>query len=255
MRLFNKKKSTDVKFEEEKKIRALTNIIRIFRNDKLKLPETDMSRAMIGFCDQIDPDHKMSERDLIQKLGERDDVSVFLSSINNGEILNENTIKTYAEKYYDLLRGVLSSPDPKDWAAWEYQSQQTIAILSLRNINIFREHLKQIMDLDATCPFYLKKTFSDMFPILLDAEGKISMRPTEDDEKIAENIMQMVCPGLDKSNKDVFRALVDSLKWRGKHELMRTLEAVNKTQPDKRKLRGRESCIFIESEDSVTYVG
>ncbi len=261
MELFKKKKTTDEKFEDEKKIRALTTIIRLYRNDKLNLPETDLSRAMVGFCDRIDPDHKMPERELIQKLMERQDIITYLASVNDEIVLDEGTVKAYAEKYYRLLREVLASPDPAAWDAWEYQSQQTIAVLSLKNINIFKEHLTSIMEADKSCPFYIKKVFNDltMTPTApVDAEGKVGnvMRgPTPEEEKVAEKIMRMVCPGLDKSNKDVFRALVDSLKWRGSVELQRMLEAVNKTPPEKRKLRGRESCVFIEAEDTVHYVG
>lgn len=262
MNLFKNKKTTDEKFEQEKKERALITIIRLFRNDKLKLPETELSRAMIGFCDQIDPDHKMPERELIQKLQEREDISQYFASINEGEVLDDDTIKAYAEKYYTLLREVLSSPDPKSWDAWEYQSQQAISILSLNNINIFKDHIKCIMDADESCPFYVKKVFNELLcvsvPRGVDDKGRptlVSMGPTKEEEKTAELIMRMVCPSLEKSNKDVFRALVDSLKWRGGTELKRTLEAVEKTPPDKRKLRGRESCVFIETEDTVTYVG
>ena len=258
MSIFSKKKeTTEEKFEQEKKERALITIIRMFRNDKLKLPETDMSRAMMGFCDQIDPDHKMPERELIQKLGERDDISEFLASINNsgGEVLDDTTIKAYAEKYYNVLRDVLSSPDPAAWDAWEYQSQQTISVLSLKNINVFKEHMKHMMDTDESCPFYIKKVFNELLVVPRDAEGKASTGPGEEEEKTAERIMRMVCPGLEKGNKDVFRALVDSLKWRGSIELKRTLEAVEKTPSDKRKLRGRESCVFIETDETVYYVG
>jgi hypothetical protein len=255
MNLFNKKKTTEEKFEREKKERALITIIRMFRNDKLKLPETDLSRAMIRFCDQIDPDHKMPERELIQKLQEREDISQFFVSINDGEVLDEITIKAYAEKYYTCLREVLSSPDPKAWDAWEYQSQQAISILSLKSINIFKDYLKDIMDTDKSCPYYVKKVFNELLLVPRDAEGKASTGPTKEEEKTAEVIMRTVCPELEKSNKDVFRALVDSLKWRGSLELKRTLEAVEKTPPDKRKLRGRESCVFIETEDTVHYVG
>jgi len=259
MNLFKKNKTTDEKFQDEKKDRAIITIIRLFRNDKLKIPETDLSRAMIGFCDQIDPDHKMPERELIQKLMEREDITAYLSSVNaDRDVIDETTIKTYAEKYYYLLREVLSSPDAAAWDAWEYQSQQTITVLSLKNINIFREYLKNIMDSDESCPFYVKKVFTELMPaVATDAEGKgkTSSGPTPEEEKVAEKIMRMVCPGLEKSNKDVFRALTDSLKWRGSIELQRTLEAVEKSPPDKRKLRGRESCLFIESDDTVTYVG
>jgi len=258
MSLFNKKnKNTEEKFEQEKKDRALITIIRLFRNDKLKLPETDLSRAMIGFCEQIDPDHKMPERELIQKLGEREDISQHLASINAnaGEVLDDNTIKAYAEKYYKVLREVLSSPDPAAWDAWEYQSQQTISILSLKNINIFKYYMKTIMDTDTSCPFYVKKVFNELLLVPRDVEGKASTGPTNEEEKTAETIMRMVCPDLEKGNKDVFRALVDSLKWRGSIELKRTLDAVEKTPSDKRKLRGRESCVFIETEDTVHYVG
>ncbi len=258
MSLFSKKtKNTDEKFEQEKKERALTTIIRMFRNDKLNLPETDLSRAMVGFCDQIDPDHKMPERELIQKLGEREDISEYLAAINDsgGEVLDDNTIKAYAEKYYSALREVLSSPDPAAWDAWEYQSQQTISVLSLKNINIFKYHIKNLMDTDTSCPFYVKKVFNELLFVPRDAEGKASTGPGRDEEKTAETIMRMVCPGLENSNKDVFRALVDSLKWRGSLELKRTLEAVEKTPSDKRKLRGRESCVFIETDETVHYVG
>ena len=252
MKLF---KNTEEKFEQERRERALTVIIRMFRNDKLKLPETDLSRAMIGFCDQIDPEHKMPERELIQKLMAREDILEFLSSINDGEVLDESTIKAYAEKYYSLLREVLSSPDPKAWDAWEYQSQQAISILSLKNFSTFRDILRELMDADKSCPYYVKKTFSDLLAVPRDGEGKAPTGPTKDDEKVAEEIMLLVCPGLKKSNKDVYRALVDSLKWRGPIELKRTLEAVEKTPPEKRKLRGRESCVFIETDETVHYVG
>lgn len=257
MNLFKKNKNTDEKFEQEKKERALITIIRMFRNDKLNLPETDLSRAIIGFCDQIDPDHKMPERELIQKLREREDISEFLASINanDGEVLDDNTIKAYAEKYYKVLREVLSSPDPAAWDAWEYQSQQTVSVLSLKNINVFKDHLNYIMDTDKSCPFYVKKVFNELLAVPRDAEGKASTGPTGDEEKTAEKIMRMVCPGLENGNKDVFRALVDSLKWRGSIELKRTLDAVEKTPPEKRKLRGRESCVFIETDERVHYVG
>lgn len=249
------KKSAEEKFEDEKKIRVLTTIIRMFRGDKLKLPETEMSRAMIGFCDQIDPDHKMPERELIQKLKEREDIAVFLSSINEGEVLDEGTVKAYAERYYSLLREVLSSPEPNAWDAWEYQSQQLISVLSLKNFTAFREHVKNIMDADESCPFYIKKIYDNMLAVPRDEEGKASTGPSKNDERVAEKIMRMVCPGLEEGNKDVFRALVDSLKWRGSIELQRTLEAVKKTPPESRKLRGRESCVFIETDDSAIYVG
>lgn len=257
MNIFKKNKTTEEKFEQEKKDRALMIIIRTFRNDKLDLPETPMSRAILKACNQIDPDHKMPERELIQKLKEGKAGSELLASLNSsaGEVLDDNTIKAFAEKYYKNLREVLSSPDPNAWDAWEYQSQQTISVLSLKNINVFKDHMKHIMDTDKSCPFYVKKVFNDLLSGPRDTEGRAYTGPTGEEEKTAEKIMRMVCPGLEKGNKDVFRALVDSLKWRGHVELKRTLEAVEKTPPGKRTLRGRESCVFIETEDTVHYVG
>lgn len=257
MNLFKKKKTTEEKFQEEREIRAIITIIRTFRDDKLKLPKTGISQVIIGICDKIDPDHKMPERELVQKIRESKDTAEILKSLNDeADILDEATIKAYAERYYNLLWEVLSSPDPRAWDELEYHSQQKLAVLSLKTINIFKDYLLKIMDADKTCPFYVRKVFNDLMPGQpRDTEGKAYAGPTEEEEKTAENIMRMVCPGLDKREKDVFRALVDSLKWRGSAELQRTLEAVNRTPPEKRKLRGRESCLFIEHEDSVTYVG
>lgn len=260
MNIFKKNKTTEEKYEQEKRERALITIIRMFRNDKLKLP--DLSRAMIGFCDQIDPNHEMPERELIQKLQEREDILQYLTSVGDGEVLDDDTARAFAEKYYTLLKEVLSSPDPKAWDAWEYQSQQAISILSLKNINVFKDHLSHMMESDATCPYYVKRVFNELLFaqkfVGIDEKGRmvhVHTGPTREEEKTAEKIMRLVCPDLERSNKDVFRALVDSLKWRGSLELKRTMEAVEKTPPEKRKLRGRESCVFIETDETVHYVG
>ncbi|MDD3813305.1 MAG: hypothetical protein PHZ02_01555 [Desulfocapsaceae bacterium] len=247
----------DEKFQEEKEIRAAVTIIRTLRDNKLNLPITGMQKIIIDACNTIDPDHKLSERELIQKLREHKDIVEYLKSLGNEtDIIDEATIKTYAEEYYKLLREVLSSPDPKAWDEMEYHSQQKLTVLSLKTVSIFRDHFIKIMEEDITCPFYVKKVFNDLIPGQpRDANGMASIGPTEEEEKTAEKIMRLVCPGLETSEKDVFRALVDSLKWRGTAELKRTLEAVKKTSPGKRKLRGRESCLFIEHTDSVTYVG
>lgn len=254
MSLF-KKKSTDEKFEEEKKTRALTVIIRMFRSDNLKLPENKISKKLIEVCDKIDPDHKLAERELIKKLSESGEMVGLLESLDENNVLPDETIKAYADRYYHLLREVLVSTEPGAWDAWEYQSQQFISILSQANSERIREYLKEILDSDPTCPYYIKKVFMDLLVVPRDSKGMASAGPSRNDEKTAEKIMRMVCSNLEKTNPEVFRALVDSLKWRGTEDLQRTLAAVEKTPPEKRKLRGRESCVFIESEDSVHYVG
>jgi len=83
--------------------------------------------------------------------------SDWLDSINEGEVLDEGTVKAYAERYYSLLRKVLLSSEPNAWNAWEYQSQQLISVMSPKNFTTFRDYLINIIDTDDTCDPYVKK--------------------------------------------------------------------------------------------------
>ena len=249
MELFKKKKTTDEKFEDEKKMKAAVFIIRMYRNEKLNLPHTKSSIILLDQCDKIDPDHKLSERELVELLFQSEEVrNAVTSAFNEDNIVSDDVIREYIDKYYSLLRGVLSSPDPGVYDAYEYQSQQLISVLSLKKLDVFKTYLKSKMDGDPDCPYFVKKVYLD----ILQAPKTL---PTEKDEKTAEEIMKMVCPGLKMHSPDVFRALVDSLKWRGGDELLKTLEQVKRTPPEKLHIRGRESCVFIETEHDVHYIG
>lgn len=68
MKLF--RKSSDDKFEEEKKKRIAAQLIKLYRDEKLNIPHTRYSRVIIDECDKIDPDRKMSERELLDRIFE-----------------------------------------------------------------------------------------------------------------------------------------------------------------------------------------
>lgn len=248
MELFKKKKSTDEKFEEDQKRKVIMTLLRIYRDDKFKIPRTESGDKLIELCNSWDPDKKMSEEQLVSRLIDSDEIHEFIKSINTDNILPDDCIKACAEKYYLSLIEVLQSPDSKAWDTHEFQSQQLISVMSLNNFNKFKNFLKQAMDADPKCPWFVK---TQLISLLMGPKNV----PTKEDEDTAEEIMNMVCTGLKMHSPEVFRALVDSLKWRGRTDLQRTLEAVKKTPPEKRKLKGRESCLFIESDDTVHYVG
>lgn len=256
MSIFKKKKLkeieekiTELKFDKEKLKKNIIFMIRVYRNSNIKPPETKYSKLLLDQCDKIDPEHKLAERDLVDKLIDSEDVGkVFHEAALEGDTLvPDEVMKEYIDKYYEVLRGVMVSPDPGSWDQYEYQSQQMISLLSATKIELFKKYLQEKMDSDASCPYFLKK----MFILIIGPQGA----PTEKDEETAEEIMGMVCPGLQKERPEVFRALVDSLKWRGSEDLQRTLTSVKKTAPEKRHIRGRESCIFIETDEHVHYVG
>lgn len=248
MNLFKKTKTTDEKFEENKKRDAILLLLRVYRDDKFKLPHTDAGDKLLEICNRIDPDKKLSEEQLLDAITADDSAQEFLRMLNMDTVLPDDVLKAYAEKYYESLLGVLQSPDPKAWDTHEFQSQQLVSVLSLKNFERFKAYLKESMDADPKCPYFIKSK-------LLDLLNPPKSLPTKEDEKIAEKIMSLVCVGLRKSEPEVFRALVDSLKWRGADYLQKTLAAVERTPPEKRKLKGRESCVFIETEETVHYVG
>ncbi len=242
--------TTESKFNKEKLRNNIIFMIRIYRDSKIMPPETGYSKLLLEQCDKIDPEHKLSERELVDKLMENPDdvVNAINETLEGDNIVSDKVIKEYIDKYYDVLRGMLASPEPGMWDQYEYQSQQMISILSAKKIEVFKACLQEKMDSDPTCPYFLKKMFVNTI-------GGPQRLPTNNDEEIAEEIMDMVCPGLQNERPEVFRALVDSLKWRGQEDLQRTLSNVKKTAPEKRKLRGRESCVFIETDETVHYVG
>ncbi len=256
MNLFKKKKIdeienkiTESKFDKEKLRKNIIFMIRVYRNSNIKPLETKYSKLLLEQCNKIDPEHKLSERELVDKLMDSGDViNAIKEALEGDNLVPDEIIKEYIDKYYVVLCGVLVSPDPSMWDQYEYQSQQMISILSAKKMNIFKTYLQEKMDSDSTCPYFLKKMFINII-------GGPQGAPTEKDEETAEEIMDMVCPGLQKERPEVFRALVDSLKWRGPEDLQRTLSSVKKTAPDKRHIRGRESCIFIETDENVHYVG
>lgn len=248
MGIFTKNKSSDEKFEENKKRKVILTLLRIYRDDKFKIPQTEAGEKLIELCNKLDPDKKMSDEELLALLLVSDEVQEFLKTMDTDNVLPDECIKDYAKKYYASLMAILQSPDSSAWDIHEFQSQQLNSVLSLKNFRKFSDFVKQEMDADPKCPWFVKTQLMD----ILMAPKNI---PTKDDEETAEEIMSLVCVGLSKSSPEVYRALVDSLKWRGREELKRTLEAVKKTPPEKRKLKGRESCVFIETEEAVHYVG
>lgn len=246
MNLF--KKSSEEKFEDEKRKRQGAMLIKMYRDEKLNIPHTKFSKIIIDECNKIDPEGKLSERELIERLFESGDAKkALIKASNEDSLITDDMVREYIDRYYALLRDVLTSPDPKVWDAYEYQSQQLISVCSLEKIELFRTYLASKMDSDATCPYYVKKTFLGFL--------NVKDVPTVNDEETAEDIMDLVCPDLKKHNEEVWRALVDSLKWRGSDTLKKTMEQVKKTPKEKRHLRGRESCLFIETEEGVHYVG
>jgi len=261
MGLFKRKKSKKVamaimivpekdKWEEEKTKRAIMLIVSMYRNSKIVLPIGEEGRIIMDEVKKIDPDNKKSLRDIVETLINNPEVRIRIEGFKNPNIIDNETLCGLAREHYGRLKTCLSDTTPQAWDEMEYASQQVITALHKDNVEIFFKEIQKQMDIDPGCPFLLKKIFQ-MFPV---EEDKPKF-PTNEEEKLAEKIMNMVDDDLKDVKPDVYRALVDSLKWRGVDELKRTYDAVKETPKKERKIRGRESCIFIESKDSVHYVG
>ena len=111
MKLF--KKSSDEKFEEEKKKRIAVQVIKLYRDEKLNIPHTKYSRIILDECDKIDPERKMSERELLDKLFQSDEVKkALIEAGNEDSLISDDAIRTYVDQYYAILREVITSPDP-----------------------------------------------------------------------------------------------------------------------------------------------
>ena len=66
--MFGKKKDTEAKFAEEKRRNAVGLLIRVLRNPTIKVTKHPVVESIVSRANEIDPDHKMAERDLITAL-------------------------------------------------------------------------------------------------------------------------------------------------------------------------------------------
>ena len=244
-------KNTDEKWVQEKLGHTLKTLIWMNRNSQWKVPETPISKELMGWVQEVDPEGKMSELELSRQfLKDTPRMGKFMEMFKKDQLISEEVLDKYAQEWYNNIKKCLSSTSAAEWDAAEYQGQQIAAVVSVNQAEALFKKVRTIMEADAACPFILRKL---IFGFL--TRPTAVPTPTEEDEDTADKIIGLIKPELKKSDPDIYRALVDSLKWRGKKELTRTLAAVTKTPKERRKIRGRESCIFIESDEGVHYVG
>ena len=256
----------DAKFEEEKKQGAIRRILHLYRDTKIILPRNKFADGIEKLVQRIDPHNTMSERELVKKivLASPEFMDGIWDALQTGTFVSEPDLKKYAEQYHKLLKSSITDTTAATWDAIEYFQQQLMSILNLSNVGKFSALVKQLIDEDPKCPYVVKKFWETIAALQEKAQAKI---PTDQQEKLAEEIMGLVDEKLEKDRPDIFRALVNSLKWRPQAELDSTLASVKKTPLKTRKtgwlkrtkgrgnIRGRESCIFIEHADGIQYVG
>jgi len=244
-------KGTDQKWSEEKLSQTMRTLIWLYRNSKFNLPQPPHIKELMAVVEEMDPKKAMSELEISRAiLKDPSKMEKFIVYFKKDTLLTEEVLDSYARSWYELFRKVLISTDPAAWDATEFQGQQIASVISLKQAEGLFKKVRGIAEGDPTCPFILKKLILQF--LTTPSEPKT---PTEEDEATAEEIIGVLKPDLKNKDIEIYRALVDSLKWRGKKELTRTLAAVKKTPEERRKIRGRESCIFIESDEGVHYVG
>lgn len=228
---------------------ALRSALQLYRDSKLKLPETKFSTAFLKAVNEIDPNNQLSAREICEKLKANPDVLKELQ-LNDSALLSETMLRDYAETYFQAQKKLLADTTAEGYDMFEYQTQQLISVMGVNNLPKFIACVQELADKDGTCPYVLKKSVGNLVSLVVKTPP-----PTSEQERLAERIITLVDPSLEGTKPEVFRALVDSLKWQKMEDLKRTHKAVIKTPPEKRHIKGRESCIFIESADSAHYIG
>jgi hypothetical protein len=244
--------ATTSKFEREKMKRILRTYLFMYRNAKLDLPQNQFSIELVRIANEIDPNNTMPARELIDKVLE-DGKLISMANALPSLSLPDDVIRDYAKEFYELTKAALYAKTSKELDALEYQSQQMQSLMLSADNQKFIAMLGKCVDEDKDAPYILKKFLNKI--LLAEPLGGEKKEPSDEEELLAEKIIDLTCPKLDKKYPIVFRALVDSFKWRGKDELESTLKSIERTPPERRKLRGRESCLFIETDDRVHYVG
>lgn len=144
-------------------------------------------------------------------------------------------------KWHQALKGLFLSHSREEMDAWDYKLDDLMSVILAAPIKQLREMakgLREVMKNDTSIPYFLWAPLDGLGEKILGApdEGVIQLKI-----QLAEYIARVVEKDIQPQLSQV---IADSLKWRDEEVLERLTIRLKEGQPAR--LRGRESCLFLE---------
>lgn len=148
------------------------------------------------------------------------------------------------EKWIPIIRGLSTAHDKATVDRCEFDSEDHLLPLTSAPVKQLREFYAKLCDrleADPTIPFFVWRSFRTWGDVILTKlpDGGVKKLRGDLAKKVADLVEQQIQP-------DLHAALVGALQWRDAESLEKMVDAVQKGA--KPRMRGRESCLFLEVE-------
>jgi len=153
-------------------------------------------------------------------------------------------------RWVPIIRGLCVGHDKAEIDRCEFESQELLAPLLACRVKQLREFFDKLctaLRSDPSIPLFVHTMFDayNAGVVQKAADQDIKQLKTALAGEIADLVEEQVRP-------DLKQALIGALQWRGERELTEVRDAVkNGAKP---RVRGRESCLFLEVPDAGTCV-
>ena len=153
------------------------------------------------------------------------------------------------EKWHQALAGLFLSHTKQEMDQWDYKMDDLMSVVLAAPVAQLREFAKgllEALEADQRVPFFLWGPLRGLGDKILGApDEEVIHLKVELAERIARLAEKDIQPQLSS-------AVVDALKWRDPGLLEKVEVALKEGQPAR--LRGRESCLFLEIGDEPELV-
>lgn len=154
-------------------------------------------------------------------------------------------IKEMVEKWLPIIRGLGTAHEKATVDQCEFDSEEHLLPLTSAPVSQLRTFYAQLCDRlesDPTIPFFVWRAFRTWGDVVLEKlpDGGVKKLRGDLAKKVADLVEQQIQP-------DLNAALVGALQWRDADTLEKMATAVEKGA--KPRMRGRESCLFLEVEE------
>ena len=154
-------------------------------------------------------------------------------------------VNAMVEKWVPIIRGLATGHNKATVDQCEFDSEEHLLPLTAAPVKQLREFYKALCDhleADPTIPFFVWRAFRTWADVILDKlpDGSVKQLRGDLARKVADLVEAQVQP-------DLNAALVGALQWRDAASLEKMAAAVKAGA--KPRMRGRESCLFLEVDD------
>jgi hypothetical protein len=154
-------------------------------------------------------------------------------------------VEAMVEKWLPIIRGLSTAHDKATVDQCEFDSEEHLLPLTSAPVNQLREFYAKLCDrleADPTIPFFIWRAFRTWGDVILKKlpDGEVKKLRGDLAKKVANLVEQQIRPDLND-------ALVGALQWRDPETLTKIAAVVEGGA--KPRMRGRESCLFLEVQE------